>query len=384
MPDWDLVSLPRAPPLFADLTERELYLVKSVSQGRTRIDQFLISSSFRICHHRAFAQQLHNATSWVQDSLIATAALLACEYEPGSGHEDRVIGHRRAASAVSTLRSVKNVDSGVLPTVLMLSVSAITFALHISGQSLEICRYSLDLIKPIYESTTKLTSDCLAFVICLVQAETEECILRGEVPTLRFKAEGLDDVVDRYLGIAWPMLPYLYDVCKIANSLRHDKHLDISEITQALDAIEVAVEGWIPRMPESHITRFLQEELASILAQARLYRWSVLLITHRLRRPYGAAAAKGTVISNAILEELRLILQSTGRSVPGANIPYMFACFELVDPAKRKMALEKIDAVVEFSKELRIKVKKQLTAFWIIKDNTDQIHWRDIISWLPQ
>ncbi|CAI9635402.1 unnamed protein product [Alternaria burnsii] len=384
MPDWDLASLPRTPSSLADLTEREMHLVKGVSQGRTRIDQFLVASSFRITHHKAFAQQLHDATLWVQDSLLATAALLACEYEPGSDYEDRIIGHRRAASAISTLRSVKAVDLGDLPTILMLSVSAITFALHISGQALEICRHSLNLIKPVYESSTELTPDCLAFVICLVQAETEECILRGEVPTLRFTARGLDDVVDRYLGIASPMLPYLYDVCTITSTLRNDKHVDISAIMQALDAIEAAVEAWEPRMPEGHITRFLQEEVASILAQARLYRWSVLLIAHRLRHPYGSAVEKGTVISNAILEELRLTLQSTGRSVPGATVPYMFACFELVDPVKRELALKKIDAVVEFSKAWRTKIKKQLTAFWLIKDNTDRIHWSDMVSWFPQ
>jgi hypothetical protein len=180
------------------------------------------------------------------------------------------------------------------------------------------------------------------------------------------------------------MLPYLYDICEITHSLRHGKLFDLSSITQALDAIEMAVEAWTPRMPESSGTRFLQEEVASILTQAKLFRWSVLLIAHRLRHPYGTAAAKGTVISNAILQELRLTLQSTGRSVPGATIPYMFACFELVDPAKREMALGKIDAVIEFSKALRLQVKKQLTVFWAIKDHTDRVHWTDIIPWLPR
>ncbi|KAI4913017.1 hypothetical protein J4E85_010992 [Alternaria conjuncta] len=384
MPDWDIVALPRAPSPFADLSEREMHLVKGVSQGQTRIDQFLIAPSFRICHHKAFARQLHNATSWVQDSLIATAALLACEYEPGPNHENRVIGHRRAAAAVSTLRSVKAVDSGDVQTVLMLAVSAITFALHISGSSLEICRHTLDIIKPMYESTVELGPDCQAFVICLIQAETEECIIRGEAPTLRLEVHEDDDTVDRYMGIAWPMLPYLYDVCKITDSLRQNPNLDLSEIAQALNDIEVAVEAWTPILPVEQISRFLQEEVASIMSQAKLYRWSVLLIVHRLRHPYGTASARGTVISNAIFEELRMILQITKRSVPGAIIPYVFACFELVDSAQREMALDKIDVVIEFSKELRTKVKKQLMAFWVIKDSTAQIHWSEIVSWLPQ
>lgn len=384
MPDWDIVALPRAPSPFADLSEREMHLVKGVSQGQTRIDQFLIAPSFRICHHKAFARQLYNATSWVQDSLIATAALLACEYEPGPNHENQVIGHRRAASAVSTLRSVKAVDPGDVQTVLMLAVSAITFALHISGSSLEICRHALDIIKPIYESTVELSPDCQAFVICLIQAETEECIIRGEVPTLRLEVQETDDMVDRYMGIAWPMLPYLYDVCKITDSLRHNPNLDLSEITQALNNIEVAVEAWTPTLPVDQTSRFLQEEVASIMSQAKLYRWSVLLFVHRLRHPYGTASARGTVISNAIFEELRMMLQTTKRSVPGAIIPYVFACFELVDSAQREMALDKIDVVIEFSKELRTKVKKQLMAFWVIKDSTVQIHWSEIVSWLPQ
>jgi hypothetical protein len=56
----------------------------------------------------------------------------------------------------------------------------------------------------------------------------------------------------------------------------------------------------------------------------------------------------------------------------------------LVDPAKRELALKKTDAVVEFSKAWRTKIKKQLTAFWLIKDNTDRIHWSDMVSWFPQ
>ncbi|EUC49006.1 hypothetical protein COCMIDRAFT_85516 [Bipolaris oryzae ATCC 44560] len=379
----DIVSTPRTLSMFADMNERELFIIKCISQGRPQIEQFLVAPSFRVNHHKTFARHLHNAPPWIHDALIATAALLACEYDPDPSPEDRAIGHRRAASAVSTLRSVRPLDSGDLPVILLLAVSALTFALHISGSGLAICRHALLTIKPIYDSTTVLDSECSAFFVCLILSETEECYLMGEVPTLRFKMEITDGSVDRYVGIAAPMLPCMYDICEVSYLLRQDERLSDSEITGIIDAIELVVHKWMPTLPEGCASRFLQQEMVSLLAQANIFRWAVLLMIHRLRYPFGTELAAGTALSQAILEELRSAVRHTKRSIPHMEIAYMVACFELTDLKERQMALEQIDIFIEFSRRSRIRLRDQLTAFWAIKDIRGQVHWCDAVSWLP-
>lgn len=380
----DITPVPRTPSVFAGLNERELFIVQCISQGRPKIEQFLIAPSFRVTHHKTFARHLHNAPPWIHDALIATAALLACEYDAEPSNEDRAIGHRRAASAVSTLRTVKTFHPGELSSVLLLAVSAVTFALQVSGTALAICKHALNIIKPVYESIDLLDSDCLALFVCLIMSEAEECLLVGEMPTVRFRTDLSDGAVDRYMGIAWPLLPYLYDVAKVSYLLRQDERPSPCELMAMLDEMESAVYAWNPALPQDCADRFLQEEVVRLLAQAKVFRWFILLMIHRLRYPYGTESAVGTALSDAILKELQSILQHTKSSIPHMAVPLLIACFEVTDARDRQAAFEKSDDLIDFSQQSRIKFKDQLTAFWAIKDIRGEVHWSDVISWLPQ
>ena len=382
-PSAESVPFVRSPTMLQGLSKRELHFVTCILQGWPRIEQFLIIPSFRLCHHKAVARHLYDASPWIQDALIATAALLATEYSPDPCPEDRLIGHRRAASAVSTLRSVTKMSTSDLPIMLVVAISAITFALHISGTAFSITQHSLSIIKPMYNSSLELDSDSHAFVICLIHEDIDECMLRVELPTLRFIVQRPEGFVDRYLGISSPLLAYMYDICVVSHALCHDEHPNLLEATQALDMTERAVEEWTPTLPEGYANRFLQEEVISLLGQAKVYRWSLLLIIHRLRYSYGTEMAKATLLADAILDELALTLQVTQRVVPFVRVNFMVACFELTSPMKRQTAIDMIDDFIEFSNELRSRVRQQLTAFWTIKDCEDEVHWCDIIPRLP-
>ena len=383
-PHAEIVSLPRSPSLLPGLSERELHLVTCISQGRPRIEQFLIAPSFRLSHHKAVARHLYDSSPWIQDALIATAALLTSEYSPEACPEDQLIGHRRAASAVSTLRSVTRMSSSDLPIILVVAVSAVTFALHITGTAFTITQHALSIIKPMYNLSLELDPDSYAFIVCLIHSETEECLLRAELPTLRFIVQRPKDFVDRYLGTSLPLLPYVYDVAVVSHTLCHDEDPNFFEVTRALDTIEQAVDEWTPTLPEGYATRFLQEEVISLLGQSKIFRWSLLLMIHRLRHPYGTETAKATLLADAILDELRLTLQYTRRSVPCVKVCFMAACFELTNSMERQVVMDMTDDVVEFSSELRAKVKQQLAAFWTMRDCEDKVHWCNIIPRLPQ
>ncbi|KAG9388141.1 Fungal transcriptional regulatory protein N-terminal [Pyrenophora tritici-repentis] len=383
-PRVELVSLVRSPSILAGLSEREMHLITCISQGRPRIEQFLIAPSFRLAHHKAVARHLYDASPWIQDALIATAALLTSEYSPEPYPEDQLIGHRRAASAVSTLRSVTKMSPGDLPIILVVAISAITFALHITGSAFTITQHSLSIIKPVYHQSLELDSDSHAFVICLIHEDADECMLRAELPTLRFLVQRPEGFVDRYLGISSPLLVHMHDICVVSHALCHEENPNLGDIARALDKIERAVDEWTPTLPDGYATRFLQEEVVSLLGQAKVYRWSLLLIIHRLRHPYGTETAKGSLLADAIIDELRLTLEYTQRTVPFVRANFMVACFELDSRAKRQVVMDMVEDAIEFSSEYRARVRQQLTAFWSMRDCEDKIHWCDIIPRLPQ
>ncbi|KAF2106386.1 hypothetical protein BDV96DRAFT_334562 [Lophiotrema nucula] len=376
-----LMHISTQPSIFTGLNDRELEFLQGIPQGRTRIDQFLVGPSFRACHQQTFLRQLCTATFIIQDAVIASSALIACEDELHTNHQDRAIGHKRAASAISALRSLGSFSSGDLSAILMLSASAVTFALHISGSALAICRHSLHLIQPFYSPTMDLDTDSLAFLVCLVHSETAECLLRCEVPTLRFEVP-LRYTVDRFLGVAAPLLSHLHDICEISYNLSRATSVNNAETMRSLDEIGLAVDHWQPSLPNDFMTRFEPAEVASMLAQANVHRWSILLIAHRLCYPYGTETTKGTALSIAILTEVDSTVKLTTRSIPCIDIAYIVACFELTDTRERQLALTKTEVVVEFSRQLQSKIKLLLIDFWRIRDARKQLYWYSISSLL--
>jgi hypothetical protein len=125
--------------------------------------------------------------------------------------------------------------------VLFLAVISVNFAESISGRSLEICRHSLYLVKPFYDSLVMLNPDSLTFMGSLISLELEQCIFRCEVSTLRFRVQGLEPKVDCFFGISKPLLPYLHDIAVISHSLRHNAGADCPQIMKALNVLETEV-----------------------------------------------------------------------------------------------------------------------------------------------
>lgn len=383
-PIIETTDILRLPSIFVDLTERELQLLKGIPNGQTPIDQFLLGPSFRTSHQQNVLQQMCVATCLLQDAMIASSALIACEDAQHNSVDDQIIGYSRAASAISILRSLKKIHSSDISPILMLSVSAITFALHISGSALEICRHSLQLIKPAIEASKDLAAHELSLMMCLVYSETAECLFRCEVPTMRFMIPNLACVIDRFLGIAVFALPCLYDICEISHILRQDANTNIPELMQRLDAIESATEEWEPALPKESMTRFEQAEIVSILAQAKIYRWCVLIIYYRMRHAYGQGASKATALSKLIFEKLDLTIDVSGRSMPCVNVAFIVASLELMDSEARQAALTRVKTVIQFTKKLQLKTKALLLVLWQTMDTQDQLRWFNLPALDPR
>jgi len=380
---------------FPDLNGLEMHLLGVMLHKQIQVDKYLIGPSFRDRHQQAFVDHLNTAMPLLKDAFVACATLLVGNQEVQQVAKNQHIGHKRAASAVCSLRFLEIHHCHDLPMVLILGVAMVTFALHHSGGESLLCRHILGLTKPIYEDNHSLThrlgSDGLSFLICLLGTQTVECLLRCQIPTIRIRASDVDQVVDRFIGVSAPLLAHFYDICELSrlihhSSSRHGNGLLEDTIEQALDNVEQAVERWQPTLPADFLAgHFTPAEVVWMLAQAKVLRLTALLVIHRLRWAFGTKDDKALAMSNAILNELDLAARLAGWSIPFVDLAYLVAGFEITNCEERRAVLEKSDMIVTFSPRVLDSVQIWLVSFWAVRDtDSHRIYWNDLGSFLPE
>lgn len=371
------------PALFPELDQWErhfLNLMKDLG-APSPLDKFLVGPSFHESHHRLFVQNLLRpaSTSILKDATVACAAVLLGDQYAQYTKTSVEVGHRRAASAVSGLRSLQISKEQDLVTALVLGVSIVTFAMHVvDGQQFLISHYTLALVKPVYHTLLTMDPGIMDFLMCLVNTETFECLIRSEMPTIRIGEHDRCDVVDRYIGISSSLYGHLYDLCEASHLMRlAGGRMDI-EMVERLDAIEDSLERWKPSPPPDLIERFTQSEVVGMFAQAKVLCLAALLIAHRLRHPYGQRDKEALQLSSAITAQIDMALKSTGRSIPCTTLPYTVACFEITGTEARAAVIGKIPEVVTFSRQAQLQVGRSLSSVWNARDSGNQIYWFDL------
>ncbi|KAK4862596.1 hypothetical protein LT330_002729 [Penicillium expansum] len=371
------------PALFPELDQWErhfLNLMKDIV-APSPLDKFLIGPSFHESHHRFFVQNLLRPapTSILKDATVACAAVLLGDQYAQYTKTSVEVGHRRAALAVSGLRSLQISEKQDLVTALVLGVAIVTFAMHVvDGQPLLISHYTLALVKPVYRTLLAMDHGVMDMLMCLVSTETFECLVRSEVPTIRIGERDRCDVVDRYLGLSSSLFAHLYDLCEVGHLMKiTGGGMDIGT-GERLDMIQDSLEQWKLSPPPDFVEKFTESEVVGMFAQAKILRLAALLIAHRLRHPYGKHDKEALQLSNAITAEIDMALQSTGRSIPCTALPYTVACFEITRIEARAAVVDKIHKVVTFSRQSQLQVRRSLSAVWDARDGGDQIYWFDI------
>ena len=347
------------------------------------LDKFLVGPSFHNSHHTSFVQNLIQPTPELKNASVACAAVLFGDLFAEHQVTSTDVGHRRAALAVSSLRSFRISNEEDLTKMLVLGVAMITFAMHVKdGQPHLIARYTLSLIKTQYRSLLNPKSPMMDLFMCLISTDTFECLLRSEVPAWRIETSGRGNTVDRYLGLSYPLFPLFFDICEAANRLRHCDGHQRPEIISKLAGVSTVVEQWHPSTPEDFLERFNQAEVITILAQARILRLTGLLITHRLKFPFGDNDSEAQMLSQAIIFEFDTALQLTNRSVPCTGLAYLVACAEILDGHERENALLKSSNIVTFSKQAQVKLAESLSLIWKARDQGGQFHWFELGGYL--
>ncbi|KAJ5712986.1 uncharacterized protein N7483_010167 [Penicillium malachiteum] len=373
------------PAIFSDLDEWEQYFLDFMRDiiAPSPLDKFLVGPSFHDSHHTSFVQNLIQPIPELKNASVACAAVLFGDLFTEHTNTTVDIGHKRAALAVSSLRSFRISDEKDLMTMLVLTVAMITFAMHVEdGQPYLIARYTLSLIEAQYQHLIRFESPMMGLLMCLISTDTFECLLRSEVPAWRINTTERENVVDRYLGLSYPLFPLLYDICEVADQLQHCKNEERAEIAGRLTAINTTVDNWHPSPPVDLVQCFTQAEVIIISAQAKILRLTGLLIIHRLKHPFGQHDDEGQVLSRAIIFEFDTVLQLTNRSVPCTSLAYLTACFEISGEDGRETALIRSANVVTFSKQALVKLNASLVSIWRARDQGSQFYWTELAKYL--
>lgn len=366
-------------PLFPTLNSYEQHLFGLVILRTRFIDRFLLGPSFREGQQQAIITRLHEALPLLKDAYLSCAAFEIAEEDMQDSGLSPDACYQKAASAVSTLRSIQIHDSKDASICLSLGLATVTFAILVGkGAAFPISRHTLGLIKPMYESTwTILDSDSLAFLICLIETEVSGCLLRHKIPTLRFRVPEYD-FVDRYLGLSSPLLAHLYDVCEISEALSHVCGSHTPHLIEILADIEHRVDSWHPSPPLDFLTNYTQFEIVHILAQAEIFRYTIQLIIYRLRCPFGSDMDKATSLSNAIMRSFDQVYIITKKNIRCMAFSYMVASFEVFDPDDRCAALKKVGETVGFSSSAKERTKQLLHSFWRVVDTHAGLYWYNL------
>ena len=369
-------SPPREVALFGCLTPLEKDVLQHCFGAQEAVGRYTIGPSFHSRHQRALMTQLFSAFPQLKDAFLSCAPVLASQHNARLPENMEKFCYSRAATAISSLRSLQVESRYDVPISLALGVAVLTFGIGVSGgETFTLARFALGLIRPYYEMDIALDSDETSYLICLVLAETIGCLYRGEIPTLRFRCNEMNDSVDRYLGVSYPLLTQLYDLCEINHKLCDSDGTDFAETMAALDSIDFLVQRWQPEYPVNFLERYDHEEVVNIQAQARSLRLAILLIAHRLRHPYGMEDEKAQFLAESVLAEIELAMQLTEHPVKCTDLCLMAASLEQVDEVSRLNAINLVDRLLHFSRNFREMIKGHLKIFWAARDSANGIYW---------
>ncbi|KAJ5121911.1 hypothetical protein N7448_003044 [Penicillium atrosanguineum] len=339
------------------------------------MDKFLIGPTFHETHHISFVSRLVQPTPVLRDAAVACAAVLFGDQLAEYAKPSVEVGHKRAASVVSALRSFNISSEQDLVVALILGVSMVTFAMHVQkGNAYLISHYTLSLIKTQNADLSALDSSTIDLLMCLISTETFECLLRSYKPTIRIDLRGRENRVDRYVGLSAPIFAHFYDICEVSSSIRHSE-VTRPEILRHLETVHDGVCHWQPLTPVDFLERFTKAEVVNMMAQAKVLRLAAMLIIHRIYHPYGQSDKEGLMLSKAIISEFERVLQLSQRSIPCTALAYLVACFEISGMEERSSAIERSEKVVTFSKQAQLNFKTKVNLVWNAKDHGCQFYW---------
>ncbi|KAJ2982928.1 hypothetical protein NQ176_g1063 [Zarea fungicola] len=282
----------------------------------------------------AVFQQLFKDPVHLREAALALAEVLML----GSGQNAIVTAANttthmaRASHALETLRTLQPKTLFGVQTALTLALLLLWYNdINLGHQSLPISRSALlaahgwqsDLIgAAAIESDANITS--------LLFAEIYECLIRREVPVFRYTPPVHHHRIDRHYGVCDGLLPYLYDVCELANRQKLGLLSRQESIEQAHQLV-ASIKAWMPVQEASrrmvHMLPMEEFEKQHLISQANIFRLMALLLIQSLQPDNDSAVRHQTALKlrQSILDEM----QQGPRGPRYLLFPYFISCLEL-------------------------------------------------------
>lgn len=344
-----------------------------------KLDSYVLTPSFQNEERRWLVDSLNMSFPNLKDIYVACAGSLlqALEGENETAASLRDVCLRHASAAVNKLRCllVANREDAIM--CLNLGIGLATFGYSALGANVSgICRYCLNLIKPVIETEPLPDTKTQSLLYCLVFFETMDCLATRQVPTIKVTVP-FPAMVDRFIGLSYPLLPIFYDICLVSNELAGYLPPQNAEISRRLDQIETVVIEWIPPVPSNFLGDFDPMDSVRILTQARIYRLLALLLIHRLRNSFGQNDGEAERWSQDIINELEFSNRlCNNRPVHCVTMPFLAAAVEVTEPATRIKMLELVDTYVDcYGPAVRKWAKFYLRGIWQNRDRGQPTWW---------
>lgn len=173
--------------------------------------------------------------------------------------------------------------------------------------------------------------DAIIFTPILV--DTIDSLIRRTVPVVRLPTVGRCPV-DRLAGICSSLLPLLYDLCCRSSEARLSPELNGqagSSLCDPYKIVEEQIAAWSPTYPSDFCRQFTISERDAMLAQARSYQTTLLLVIHRLRFPLGVEDSIAQDYAKSIIDFIAPLRDwsSDGATGLALDFPLLIAMVEL-------------------------------------------------------
>lgn len=297
-------------------------------------DIFMVGSSFACAFRTSIQETYVCAPVLVQEIYSAmSAAIQRARY---CVFLSETLDVEQGASSVQKLRTaqIHSLSDALAIVSLGQTLAAFDFLTNCDSPWL-ILRYSLSSAQPWYEELSANPAYD-PITICPIFWDTLWCLLRREIPVVRFRPRATP-VVDRLAGICTTLLPIFYDLCVAGNKLKRQSNGAPPEVHAScigrIERIEEKLHLWTPKTPHNFNVTFSKQEILGMRTQAQMYRTSALLIVHRMLNPFGTGDDTAISLANSILHDFLQYQEMTGSaaSLHNTAFPVLLASLEISD-----------------------------------------------------
>ena len=378
---------------------------------------FVLGPSFLQSAQNTFRYGVYAAPDVLLSVHLAVLARSRIMFHRGRGRPNSDVegsDYAYCARAVRTLRqrgTAADMHTHDWLLTLMLGLYIITFDLLDSGvHAHSITRFTLGLLMQHLARTGRRAGSAAATaalqrleygMVPLVFFDMWNSIVRREVPVCRF-APQTPAVVDRYLGLCGSLLPHLYDICCLSRDLSetpggaaaagfHERYQELRNVVLL----------WEPSIPETAVDSYTPQEIRLINAQVKIYRYTALLVLHRIRYAFGERDETAGGLALTVLTDIESLFSHRLASSPiiGPRLTepetrpprggwfeyrlvpaFLVASVELVDPEQRDNVMRRLSPVVckQMYPNVGFLIREFLPYIWDARDGGYSGHWFDL------